>query len=255
MRVPPEMYVGKDPNVKSRMRYYRLSLLLVTRPLSLYRILHEYGKCILDFSQSTTRSPGETIPGYWIDWDSWVHIEPRPIPTLGHSPFSLSLSLSRITYVYTHAHTHSLFTLPSSFFSFSFPFSLSCVAVVFVSVYRVRVPLQFFGFIYFALLLSFSALELRPRFLRFDIVYRSTMPARWFSPVAHLKKNERTYAIVCVSILHRNPSSASEKVGHRFSTIRFSPSSFSKEQISICFFLLVRYFIILSQKSIRRCGQ
>lgn len=146
--------------------------------------------------------PGETIPRYWIDWDSWVHIELRPIPTLGHSPFSLSLSLSRI-YTRTHTRIHSLFTLPSSFFSFSFPFSV-VRRVVFVSVYRVRVPLQFFGFIYFAS----SSLFPYSSFVRasFDSTLYIDRRCRALIFACRAPKKKGTYAIVCVSILHRNPS-------------------------------------------------
>lgn len=176
------------------------------------------------FRQSTYSIPGETIPRYWIDWDSWVRIELRPIPTLGHSPFSLSLSLSRI---HTHIHIHSLFTLPSSFFSFSFPFSV-VRRVVFVSVYRVRVPLQFFGFIYFAS----SSLFPYSSFVRasFDSTLYIDRRCRALIFACRAPKKKGTYAIVCVSILHRNPSSRFEKVGHRFSTIRFHLRLFQKSK-------------------------
>lgn len=135
--------MSKRSRYVSRKRYYRLSLLLVTRPLVVsdsLRVREVHSRFFAKYYSISVK----TIPRYWIDWDSWVHIELCPIPTLGHSPFSLSLSR-----IHTHAHTHSLFTLPSSFFSFSFPFSV-VRRVVFVSVYQVRVPLQFFGFIYFA---------------------------------------------------------------------------------------------------------
>lgn len=201
LRVPKCM--SKRSRYVSRKRHYRLSLLLVTRPLvvsdsSRVREVHSR------FFAKYYSIPVKRYHRYWIDWDSWVHIELRPIPTLGHSPFSLSLSLSRIhTQTHTHAYTPSLHS-PRPFFSFSFPFSV-VRRVVFVSVYRVRVPLQFFGFIYFAS----SSLFPYSSFVRasFDsTLYIDRRCRALIFACRAPKKKKGTYAIVCVSILHRNPS-------------------------------------------------
>lgn len=86
--------------------------------------------------------------------------------------------------------------------------------VVFVGVYQVRVPLQFFGFIYFApsSLFPYSSFV---RFLRFDIVYRSTMPRTDFR-LSHLKKKKLT--LLFVSAFYTAIRRRFGKVRHRVDT-------------------------------------
>lgn len=169
LRVPKCM--SKRSGYVSRKRHYRLSLLLVTRPL----VVSDSSRVREVHSRFFAKYYSIPVKRYLGIESTEIHeyiLNLRPIPTLGHSPFSLSLS--RI-HTQTHTHIHSLFTLPSSFFLFLFPVlcrasrcicqcvSGSCAASI-------------FWFYLFCFLLSFSVLELRPRFLRFDIVYRSTMP-------------------------------------------------------------------------------